>query len=611
MELKRYQTGGVFYTPFFRDAEVQQVASTAKDGDKEENLIQKETIDLISEKGLPNDRRYFAMAANKFLVGSQNLSSIFGDGGSGQYSLSKLIKLQTMANEMRYNNELYKNALSQITKEGSGSEAAVSNDGNLYAIDKDRNVKTLTYYVLTNNQLMQLRANQDDLANHDEILSDLNNTVGIKSIVDYVKQTISSFGTNKSSNKFDKFTVKEKDQIERGFEELLSVAPDGIYKVSGKTTVSDQGFSNDENMQFAVNYLYRTLPTNMKNVLRANVASEGGNPNDIKDVQSLLVMAITEHTDHSRDFEQSVDYQSDMTKASNVGAGAQEKEDKLNREQMIFAGKQVKPELITIGASSDHGGIQVLSQRMGNPQDKNGAQLGLGTVADVITKDPVGNGIMKNSISFGDKILSENDLRRIVYDGISNYERMYLPIDQQLYVNTGKIAPDLNAYKKFEKFLEWKNAGNGVSNNSIIMKLNELNLDLVQNKDGEWVFRDAKPFLVLNGYASSKALDFNTNSSWVQHMERSEGKRIFDLYGRIINYGQAAKSKSTYRDDFSGGWFGIGDAGSMYKSAIFMPMLDPGTINVATGYEYVNRDTLRDTLNKREQLEASRIKTNF
>lgn len=464
MELKRYQTGGVFYTPFFRDAEVQQIVSATKDNSKEDNLIQKETIDLINEKGLPNDKRKFAIAANKFLVESQNLSSIFGDGGSGKYSLSKLIKIQTMANEMRYNNELYKNALAQITKEGSGSEAAISNDGNLYVIDKNRKVSTLTfseynknkdnYYILTNNQLMQLRANEDYLANHDEILSDLNNTVGIKSIIDYVKQTISSFGANKYSNKFDKFTIKEKDQIEKGFEELLSVAPDGIYKVSGKTIVSDKGFNNDENIQFAVNYLYRTLPTNMKNVLRANVASEGGNPNDIKDVQSLLVMAITEHTDHSREFEQSVDYQSDMTKVSNVGAGAKEKEDKLNREQMIFAGKQVKPELITIGASSDRGGIQVLSQRMGNPQDKNGSQLGLGTIYDVITKDPVGNGIMKNSISFGDQILSENDLRRIVYDGISNYERMYLPIDQQLYANTGKIAPDLNAYKKFEKFME-------------------------------------------------------------------------------------------------------------------------------------------------------------
>ena len=61
MKIKRYQNGGISYTPFFRDAaEPTQVATqTSKTSEnKEEQLIQKEIINVLKENGLPNDVDY-------------------------------------------------------------------------------------------------------------------------------------------------------------------------------------------------------------------------------------------------------------------------------------------------------------------------------------------------------------------------------------------------------------------------------------------------------------------------------------------------------------------------------------------------------------------------
>lgn len=333
MKIKRYQAGGIVYTPFFRDSVIQQESQSSGTSqtkeDKEDQLIQKEIINVLKENGLPNDVDYFLSKADAFLKKSQNLGSLFSTGKSTSYDMSDLVRLQSLANRVKHNSNLYTKASDQIVKEGSGSEAAITNTGNLYVVSEDEGVQTISlgtyhkspdkYRVLTNSELIQLREEQPELAYNGTILTDLSNTVGMKSIVDYVKATIGSFGTNKASNQFDRYTSKQKGQIERGFEQLLGFdAPDGIYKVTGSTTESDQGYSDEKSLDAAINYLYRTLPGNMKNVLKANAAAEGLDPSNPRDVQSLLAMAVVEHTSHSRETKQSLDYDSTASK----GAGS-------------------------------------------------------------------------------------------------------------------------------------------------------------------------------------------------------------------------------------------------------------------------------------------------
>ena len=193
MKIKRYQTGGIYYTPFSRDSiaqqESQNTPSTTTDNKKEE-LIQKEIINVLKENGLPNDVDYFLSKANTFLRKSQNLGSLFGGNQETSYDMSDLIRIQSLANRIKHNNSLYQQASKQINDEGAGSEVAITNTGSMYVFDNDNGVKIVsldTYYenpdkyrILTNSELIRLREEQPELAYNSDILTDLSNTVGMQ-----------------------------------------------------------------------------------------------------------------------------------------------------------------------------------------------------------------------------------------------------------------------------------------------------------------------------------------------------------------------------------------------------------------------------------------------
>lgn len=624
MKIKRYQSGGIYYTPFFRDS-VTQTASqdttdTTTSKSKDDELIQKEIINTLKENGLPNDVDYFLSKANSFLRKSQNLGSLFTGTGTSSYDMSDLVRIQSLANRIKHNNRLYEQASKQIIDQGSGSEVAITNTGNLYVYDENgiKTISTSTYHknpnkyqILTNSELIRLREEQPELAFNGTILTDLSNTVGMKSIVDYVKSTIGAFGTNKSSSQLDKYTAKQKGQIEKGFEQLLGfTSPDGIYKITSSTETANQGYSDEESLNMAINYLYRTLPNNMKNVLKANAAAEGLNPNDSKDVQKLLTMAVIEHTNHSNDIKQSISYDGTASKSGSGSSGSTKSED-LTREQMMAEGKTTERSQITINASDGSAGIVVTAGKYGKPMDTSGKQLGRQTLTDLFTKDRgLGSTGILSSVSFGDQLLNESDLDRVVYDGVSDIERVKLPINQAVFASTGKIVPDLDATKRFEEFLNWYDSNPDASSNKVVMKLQELDLDVYQDENGNWVPKDSKYFYVVNGYASNKAFDFNDNSKWVSHVDRDEGDKIYDIYERLLNYGSEGVDKSKRKvTNFTGGWFG--NANSMYKSAIFIPISDPAVATVTSGHEKVPEEYMFDIQNRNRLLQESRIRTNW
>lgn len=170
--IQKHQVGGVMYTPFFGDELLAQrnaaSAKTSKTKDDKDDL-EKEIIDVIKESGLPSDVDAFTATAAKFLKKSQT----FGSTGS-DYTMNQLIKLHSMANKVKFNNKMHEKALGQIIHENAGSEVALTNDGGMYVMDEDRNIKAISaqnyhenrdkYQLLTNSQLMHLREQDSDLA---------------------------------------------------------------------------------------------------------------------------------------------------------------------------------------------------------------------------------------------------------------------------------------------------------------------------------------------------------------------------------------------------------------------------------------------------------------
>ena len=66
MKIFRYQSGGIYYTPFFGNKSTQEVKTNDT---KEENLLKKEIIGVLKENGLPSDVDLFLNSANRLLSG--------------------------------------------------------------------------------------------------------------------------------------------------------------------------------------------------------------------------------------------------------------------------------------------------------------------------------------------------------------------------------------------------------------------------------------------------------------------------------------------------------------------------------------------------------------
>lgn len=620
----KLQQGGIVYTPFFRDSVNQQVqtstSASSDKGDKEDQLIQKEIINVLKENGLPNDVDYFLNKANGFLAKSRNLGLF--DTGQSNYDMSDLIRLQSLANRLKHNSELHKSAAQQIIKEGSGSEVAVSNTGDLYIYDGDE-IKTISaktyhsnpsdYRVLTNSELIHLREENPELSYNDSILTDLANTVGMKSIVDYVKATISAFGTNKNSNTFDRYTVKNKGKIEQGFEQLLGLeGPDGVYKGSFTSKVEDQGYDSEESLQLAVNYLYKTLPANMKHVLKANAAAEGYNPNDPKAVQQLLTMAIYEHTDHSRETKQEVSFDSSATSALGGGKSGSGKDVEQTRAEMIATMQPMQE--TTLWGSQDTSALVAPSSNLGKPTDNKKEQIGQSTIRDLFQKDAVGQFVAMESVSFGGQPLKENEIGRVVYDGVSDMHKAFLPVNNRVLEATGQIVPDYNAAERLTKFKKWLDEGYGISQNSIIAKMRELDLDVYYDQQSnDWRFRNQKEFILLNGYASSDFVNFDTDSQYVENLNSSDGKQLFRTYTRMVNYGTDTPTKSaSKRDDVGYQWLTFGENRGMYKSIIAVPITNTYVSTLTTNNQLVSSDLYHDVYRRDQAMQQARqIQTNF
>jgi hypothetical protein len=255
MKIIKNQYGGMIYTPIMGNRSQTQPAES-KSEKSSNNEIQKAIIKVLEENGLNNDTDYFLNQANKFLTAAST-GSLFSK--EEEYNLSDLIKLHSLANKIRNNKAEYDKAIDNLTTEHAGSDVAITNTGGLYVQDEEGKLRVITsksyyensdkYTLLTNADLLVLRKNSPELAYNMTILGDMTNAIGMTTIVDHLRTTIKDFGTVSEDSSDQRYIIKNKDKIEKGFEAILGgIAPDGIYKVTNTGKVSNQGYSTEQEM---------------------------------------------------------------------------------------------------------------------------------------------------------------------------------------------------------------------------------------------------------------------------------------------------------------------------------------------------------------------------
>ena len=127
MYIRKYQIGGIAYTPFIPTSATPQTKESSTGGttktttkDSKKAALEDDIIDILKENGIPSDVNAFLSMASSFLNKSSSLSStsLFG-GSNDDYSMNDLIRLQAKANEIKFNKEKYNDAVANLNDENA------------------------------------------------------------------------------------------------------------------------------------------------------------------------------------------------------------------------------------------------------------------------------------------------------------------------------------------------------------------------------------------------------------------------------------------------------------------------------------------------------------
>lgn len=531
MKIRKYniekkQSGGIIYTPFvpsYTDSEAESSSSSSSSSDVGKiGDVQKEIMDVLQENGLPSDVDYFMQTAKRFLRKAEI---------TGNWSMSDFTRIQSLANRVAHNKTLYDSATQHLTETGNWNEIALDNKGQMYVVDKDGNLDTISpleyyknknnYQALTNNDILEYRSQATPF--NSSVLNDAAGSIGVNDVTEYVKGIILDFGTRSVSG----YTNSEIAQMDESLNRLLANGPRGYYKYKEEAQAGGGPTTQ------AVEYLYNALPNNMKQLLIAKTAAEGKNPEQY--APELLVQMLTNHLD----YDLSVDYDSAATASDPKYADAATSGKTVERtlpERYVDGNGLGEHKWIQITPEKSSAHLLALGQSAQTIMNKDGkTPLPSMTLDQVLTESlGIGGVTRKDSISFGDQLLNTTDYDKVVYDSSTPLYRVLLPYKDQ----GGRIVPDFEAQTKAQQ-LQDEIEAQGITDPGYISQLVQdyFNGEAVYDPETNSInFTKTMPFLTFGAIVSGKTVNFDTNSQYIEHLDRNEAKQYKDLYNNLVKY---------------------------------------------------------------------------
>ena len=232
MKIKKHQAGGMIYTPVYNlygQSEGAQASSSDKKTTQDD--MAKEYAKVIGENGLPVDVAVFSSRAKSILMAP--------DYEGSQYS--KLLQLHQLANEVKFNNDLFLEAKKRIDEGRSGSDYALTSDGKFYVYDtKDNEVRTKTadqiseaegrFQPISNNELLNIRSRSNQF--NSTMLMDVKNAVGMDEIMETVRNIVEKIGYQSRQGYVNTISPG----LQEGFKHLaeLIAGEKGLYEFKDK-----------------------------------------------------------------------------------------------------------------------------------------------------------------------------------------------------------------------------------------------------------------------------------------------------------------------------------------------------------------------------------------
>lgn len=578
MKYKKYQAGGMIYvpTPFANTTEQTVGASPSQSTSSSSNKITgtyaKEIADLIKQDGLPSDVNYFLKTVNNVLSSASTFGHSLLTGSPSEFSMADLIKVQSLASNVKYNHDVYKNTISQINQNKTGSEVAIDNSGNMFVTDAETgNIGQISintydknkdkYIPMTNGDIINQRARNNNLALNSSLLNNLEVVENTNSIAKYVGERIAQFGT-KEINEATKKGIPA--NVIKGAEILIANGADGFYKITKEEEVQDA--------RAALKFIIGTLTPAQNARLRVNAAVMGKNPDDITDIYDSIISALDINTNNSLD----INYNAAKTKSvkaigsssgGSTALGEHPRAAKIAEGSMTADHYKVAivPHASQIGSQY---ALYTTGVHNGRLQDKE-QQVGDMTLNQLKSITDLQGGVFNSgSVVFGNKILTGADFDKIVYDSDYESNTVYLPYKE---VN-GQIVPDLDKVYKVKEFVTWlNNSGKNATIQEKNMELRKRNLDPnnFDYKTNTYNIRDQKQFIQFVAIAGKNTADLTMeDKTWLEQLEPEEAKQKRKEYNNFTHYDTATPSKDQKKLDR-----GFGDTtgkNKFYRGNVFV-----------------------------------------
>ncbi len=589
----KFQQGGVTppyvaYQPVIvsdkRTTSPSEMAEKVATDSEKGKLSDKDLYTMLKEKlkGLPSDVEEAMFKIQQV----ENIAKMDFDGSLSQnLSFKYLNALKTM-NNLTFSREQYDKAMENVKSNGGLNEVAINQYGQIYMTD-GKNFELMTpeeakqsgWQAVTNSDLLYMRANSANFANKDEIFNVVNNGIGIDKVTDYIQKCIQNLGASKTEETL--YANVTAGTILKGLNDFKqAVAQSGNYDATIQDLYSGKLISKDSAEQAiqALSFIYQSLPTNMKSLLKTK--TEKGTDDEAKVLVGQLISSKTspEKTFELKLEDQAIDHQEKEGKDGKNPYSI--KGLNMDPMTMMLAGYGQKNNFIIQTAAGASNGIKIPTIQM--PITKNGKDgIGMTSLIDVASSDFAGYLDFSNAF-MGDVQIPQAGMQNIAIDGTALYTA-YLPLDIQYFNETGKKRPDIAMLGRYKQAQDEVNQLKTKDPNKINAIYRNHNLPVMYSPNGD-VLTNYIKFGIINGTALDSA--FEDNVQMADYLTETTDKNTIANTLNILNKDRGEKNKIDY--DEQSWWDSISpifnDYTHVYKGTIFMPINDDYfTYSVATG----------------------------
>ena len=585
-----YQEGGVFspsYAVYQPTPTLSQhagaTASSSSSSSSSKDLTDKDMLEMLGKlDGLPSDMAVITNQLRNFYVRSSGTG--FGRRANSSNIAVRYLGILNQMKVANFNKKEYDKAYEQVSKNGGINEVAINDRGQFVCVNKDNDFKLMTaeelreangeYAPLTNSELLYYRAQDTSLANNNRLLSVVQNGIGMETVTKMITDVAAHLGTSETMQ--EGYASTKKGRLAQGLQDFEQAVQDASGNVNYDGTVNDlykyKYLSKDQANQAveAMTYIYNTLPTNAKALLKAksDLTDEGA--------KSLVQTLLASKLDNTQRFE--VDLAGEPSaKTTTAGRAASAGKDStdLKATQLIEMTKSIggvrQPMTIDRGD-----GIQmtVLGRQFNLVMGTDGKPIENTSLSSMLSRSGI-QGIVKNmnNITFGDQKVSPEALKNITYNN-TGVMRVNLPVNGDGSVNLSI----LDAYQKAEARLDA--LGREPSADDIIAAYQEAGLSSLLKADGTLDERKFGAFLVTEGYTTD-SLSGITESPFVKEY-RGDTRKAVDIIQQSLKTGTGKDAQLPEIDQYNWinpfDWFGNYD--HIYKAAIYIP-IDNGVSTAA------------------------------